>query len=127
MVCCVQMMAVNFWGECFFMKTGCLEQRRGSVIQHTGMLYLISIIERLSRDPYGMLLRQVSTHRGMSMVRLYCRQEQWKQYPVIPPLPTLPPTGLTQETFSAIQTIAMAKIGCIVSKKWMKHPYFYTG
>lgn len=70
---------------------------------------------------------QPSVHAwGMSMVRLCCRQERWKQHPVIPALPMLPPTDLKRETFSATQTITMAKMGCIVSKNWKKHPYFYT-
>lgn len=91
------------------------------------LLYLISITERLNQDPHGMLLSQAFTHGGMSTVRFCGRQEQWKQCPVIPPLPTFPPMSLAQETFPAIQTIAMAEMGCTVSKNWLKHPYFHTG
>lgn len=39
------------------------------------LVYLISITERSNRDPYRMLLSQASTHQGMPMVRLRCRQD----------------------------------------------------
>lgn len=116
MDCCVQGLACKFWGNGFGWRSSWLEQSRGGLILHKCLLCLISITERLNQDPHGMLFSQAFTHRGMSTVRLCARQEQWKKCPVIPPLPTLPPTSLAQETSQPSKQLQCLKWAALFPK-----------